>query len=324
MVRQETVEQNDGSHLSRIFNDNGSLRWEQVNYNNGSTVARFYHENGSISLEQARVDNRPHGVTREWHPNRVLAHETPYDHGVIDGVEKYWNDQGELYDSFEIKKGTGVRRDWRPDSDNRWFLNSEITFVDGKMTGRHLAYWDGGRTAIESYSISDRDVSKKRYFEACETDPTLPRYDWRPPLPRAKIPRLKRRRKPLEPPEVADALPLRLLEGPDVREALVWLEESREPSRSLGAANSVPVFASQDESLDFIKKLYSLGAVAVHAVEIDGGPDEDQNSGKLVVELPQDTQCRKKLLQFSNRLARGHGFEPDPDGGQRYIFMMLD
>src|SRR5580698_7650877 len=145
MIRHETIEQNVGSVLSRIYYGNGSIRHEQITYNNGLSVQRFYHDNGSVSLEQARVNNRPHGVMREWHPNGVLAHEIPYDHGLIDGVEKYWNDHGELYDSFEIKNGTGVRREWRPDSHNHWFLNAEITFVDGKMTGRCLAYWDGGR-----------------------------------------------------------------------------------------------------------------------------------------------------------------------------------
>ena len=101
-------------------------------------------------------------------------------------------------------------------------------------------------------------------------------------------------------------------------EALAWLDESREPSRSLGEATS------QGNSIKLVKKLYSLGAVSIHAVEIDGAPDTDQNSGKLVVELPPDADHRKKVLAYTNRRARRLGFDPDPDGGQRYVLLMLD
>ena len=73
-----------------------------------------------------------------------------------------------------------------------------------------------------------------------------------------------------------------------------------------------------------MKKLYSFGAVNVHAVEIDGDSQDDQNTGQLVVELPAQAASRKRLLQFAGRLARKRGFEPYPDTGQRYVFLLLD
>jgi antitoxin component YwqK of YwqJK toxin-antitoxin module len=40
-------------------------------------VKRNYHENGQVRSEVTWVDGRPHGVTRHWHPNGVLAKEIP-------------------------------------------------------------------------------------------------------------------------------------------------------------------------------------------------------------------------------------------------------
>ena len=174
---------------------------------------------------------------------------------------------------------------------------------------------------LERYWINDKRVSKKRYFEAAAQDKALPQYPAEPAVRQARFPRVKRTRAPRK---VSDDLSLKLLAGPNVREALAWLEETREPSRSLGAADSVPVYASQPESLKFVKKLYRLGAVKVHAVEIDGAANEDQNTGELVVELPHEPEVRKKVLQVCNRCVRRHGFDPYPDTGQRYVFFKLD
>jgi antitoxin component YwqK of YwqJK toxin-antitoxin module len=313
MSRRESLAQDDGSILERTHYDNGSTQTEKITRADGTILSRRYHANGSIESEAILTRDRGpiHGFSRRWHPNGVLAQELSFDHGLWDGVQRVWNDKGELVDSFEMKKGTGVLHLWSLDTE----FHSEIAMVDGHQTGRQLIYCDGGKTAIETYSINDKKVSKKRYFEACQKDPKLPRYDWEPPVPRPKVFRAKRRKEPVK---VSDDLPLSLLAGSDVREALTWLTEAREPSRSLGEGTT------QGNSLKLVKKLYGLGAVSVNVVEIRGAPNEDQNSGKLVVELPEDAERRKKLLQFSNRRARKLGFDPDPDGGQRYIFMMLD
>jgi hypothetical protein len=312
----ETIPQEDGSVLERIIRDGVIVR-ENITRADGTILSRSYHANGSLESEATLSrDNGPiQGISRRWHPNGVLAEEFTIDQGLWDGLHRIWNDKGELLDSFEMKKGTGALHVWSWDRDSQWHLNGELTHVAGRLTGRQLTYCDGGTTAIEAYWLNDQKVSKRRYFDACNQDPRLPRYDWEPPLPRFKLPRPRRPKRPIK---VSDDLPRTLLAGTGVREALNWLLESREPSRSLGEATT------QEDSLKLVKKLYSLGAVAVHAVEIDGLATGDQNSGKLVVELPDDPERRKKLFRFSNRNARKLGFDPDPDGGQRYLFMMLD
>jgi hypothetical protein len=296
-------------------------RVEHIRQEGGRVLRRAYYDNGSIESEAILMHERglADGICRRWHRNGVLAGESSFDRGLCDGVQRIWNANGKLLDAFEMEKGTGVLRLWTLDRNSHWSLSGETTMVDGQMTGRHIVYFDEEcKTGIATYWIEDKKLSKKRYLEACQKDPKLPRYETESPVRRPTIPRARHPKKPAEPVKVSDELHLRLLNGPAVREALRWLEESREPSRSLGEATT------QGESLRLVKKLHSLGALAVHAVEIDGAPNDHQNSGKLIIELPPDAERRKTLLAFTNRLARRLGFDPDPDGGQRYVLLMLD
>jgi hypothetical protein len=281
-------------------------------------IERSYYDDGNLRAEGELLDGVvPHGVHRQWHPNGVLAMETPYDHGIIDGTFKQWNDKGELIVQCEITKGTGVLRQWHPN------LNGygELPFVGGKMTGRQRTLFDDGEISGEVYWLEDRKVSKKRYLEACRKNPTLPRYEDDAPTRRNRPPK-KQTAKSEEHhaaiPNELDGLAVKLLHGTRVHEALSWLEESREPSRSLGEATD------QDESTRLVKKLYRLGAVGVHAVEIAGEATEDQNTGRVVIELPQDQERRSKLLKFCGKLARDMGFDPDTDVGQRFVLVMID
>jgi hypothetical protein len=246
----------------------------------------------------------------------MLALEIPYEHGIENGMIKQWNDQGELLGSFEINKGTGTYSLWHQNGGFR----GEISLVDGKFTGRQRTYWADGVLGAESFWLENEKVSKKRYREACEENPRLPRYDDEPRPSKKKSVKEKTRDTvmPATTAKEYEELAARLLKGSRVREALSWLEESQKPSRSLGEATG------QSASLQLVRKLYALGAVSVHAVEIDGAEGDDQNTGRLVIELPKDDETREKLLQFCGRLARKLGFDPDPDVGQRYILLMLD
>jgi antitoxin component YwqK of YwqJK toxin-antitoxin module len=319
MVRIERIRRANGATEERIYRTDGTLEFERFAEPDGSNVQRRFYQTGVLEAEDIAKDGN--GQHRQWHPNGVLAHEFRSCRGRWDGPVRYWTADGELVDSFELKDGSGVLRTWQLDrATSQWHLLSESNFVNGRRTGKQILHLGDGE-GLERYWIKDKRVSRKRYFEAAAQDESLPQYPPEPAVRRPRFPRVKRQSPPRK---VSDDLPLELLAGPHVREARAWLEETSEPSRSLGAAESVPVYASRPESLKFVKKLYRLGAVAVHAVEIDGAADEDQNSGKLVVQLPDDPEQRTKLLQVSNRMAKRLGFEPDPDTGQRYIFMMLD
>lgn len=279
---------------------------------------RSYYDDGALRYEGELLDGvLPHGVHREWHPNGTLAKETPYNMGIIDGVVKQWDENGELLLQSDIPQGTGVLRTWH--ADQGFF--GEISFVDGKMTGRQHCYFQLGESGAQQYWLENKRVSRKRYLKACEKNSKLPRYD--DELPKEKKHLTKRRQSEpsnssIRSSQDLDELPLGLLQGKDVKEALSWLADTRELSRSLGEATD------QAESIRLVKKLYRLGAVSVHAVEIDGGPDEDQNSGKVVIELPDVQEQRAKLLKLCGKLARDLGFEADSDVGQKYLLLMLD
>ncbi len=276
-------------------------------------VKQSFHDNGAIAAEVTEIEGVPHGVTRHWHPNGVPAMEIPMSRGIIDGTVKQWNDKGELLGSCDVIKGNGVYRMWHQNGQ----LMGETSMVDGKWTGRQLAYFDTGELAGETYWLENEKVSKKRYLEVCKQNPNLPRYEDKPQNNVKNAAEKKAVKLPAQS-QPPDELPLNLLRGPRVREALAWLKESRKPSRSLGEATG------QDESIRLVKELYDLGAVAVHAVEIDGKADEDQNTGRIIVELPQDQQQRENLLKFCGDMAREAGFDPESDLGQRYVLLMLD
>lgn len=287
---------------------------------------RAYFENGSLRGETTFDEyGLPHGIDHNWHENGILASECPYKHGRIDGVAKQWNDRGELLGSFEMHNGTGIYRMWHPNGQ----LMIEFPSVDGLRHGREIIFDFDGNFLGTTYWINDRKVSKKKYQEACVKDPTLPRYDDDKTIKQmrasswyfsksnepAKLTSKTNKDAKLE----KDDFCLRLLKGTAVREALSWLMEHDDSSfRSVGETTN------QDESIKFVKRLYQQGAAAVHAVEIDGEGDEPQNTGKLIIELPQNEKKREGLFKACGTIAKRMGFDPEPDVGQQYIFLMLD
>jgi MORN repeat variant len=276
---------------------------------------RAYYKDGQLRAEGTIVNGEPHGIHRQWHPNGVLAQEIPYNHGIIDGTVQQWDKEGKLVATSEIKKGTGVLRTIDLDQG----IDGEMAYVDGKMTGRQLTYCGGELMGIV-YWLENRKVSRKRYLLACDENPRFPRYGNDEKLGPTWLSKVQKAQGSA--PEIVfqadDTLPLKLLKGSNVREALSWLEESCEPERSLGEASS------QEESIRLVKELYDSGAASVHAVEINGTSTQDQNSGRLVIELPKDHKARQKLFNICKIYARKQGFDPDQDLGQQYLLLMLD
>jgi len=278
-------------------------------------IRRSYHENGQLSGEHPLVDGVPHGIHREWYSNGVLKSETPCNNGIIDGVVNYWNDKGELLGTSDLRGGTGILRYWIPEQE----MSGESSYVEGKRTGRQIGYISGQLLNV-SYWLENKRVSRKRYDDACKKNPKLPRFRDDRELGPTWLQEAKKsaRIKAEKPPRVTDDLPRSLLKGEGVREALSWLQESRKPERWLGEATN------QEDSIDFVKMLYRLGAVRVNAVEIQGDSDGEQNTGRLVIELPRDKKSRTKILKLCGKLAQEQGFDPTPDARQQYLFLMLD
>lgn len=109
-----------------------------------------------------------------------------------------------------------------------------------------------------------------------------------------------------------------LMESPQSKEVLVWLQGGAPGTRTLGEQSTT------EASVSFAQELYSLGAVRITAVEIDTYDSGEENTGKLVVTLPSDLVARAKLFAWNTEHAREMGFSPDEDVGQKHLLLMLD
>ena len=110
----------------------------------------------------------------------------------------------------------------------------------------------------------------------------------------------------------------KLLANPKKGEALAWLKASSDVCfRNLGELGTTA------ESVAFVQRLYDLGAKDVTAVEINEYAT-GQNTGKLVVDLPDDPVQRSQLFHWVAQQAESRGFEADDDFGQSYLFVWLD
>ena len=118
---------------------------------------------------------------------------------------------------------------------------------------------------------------------------------------------------------MSDEFVQQYLDAPETKEALSWLKAGCEEEnfRSVGELCSI------EESIALIQRFYDCGAAEVLAVEIDIDEGE-QNTGKLVIKLPDDANKRASVVSFISEINVTQGFEPVHDDGQTYSFVMLD
>ncbi len=109
-----------------------------------------------------------------------------------------------------------------------------------------------------------------------------------------------------------------LLNTSGSREALAWLREGGPEERTLGE------LPSREASLEIVQEIYSLGAARVTAVGITTYDTGEENTGKLIVSLPNSAPARAKVFAWCAQEAKHLGFEPERDIGQEHVFVMLD
>jgi hypothetical protein len=119
---------------------------------------------------------------------------------------------------------------------------------------------------------------------------------------------------------MSDEFCQQFLDDPNTREVLEWLRSKPEGElfRSLGESGST------EDSIALAQEIYDAGAVEVLAVEIDDYEEDGQNTGKLVIKLPDQADARKRVFAWANANSESQGFDPEIDTGQRYLFSMLD
>jgi hypothetical protein len=275
-------------------------------------IKKTYYSNGRIESERSYLKGTPHGWHREWYENGILSSEVCFKKGVPDGIGKQWSKNGDLILSYEIKDGTGVQKSWTEEQG----LGDEVSWVNGTITGRWRVYFRDGSIVGDTYWIKNRKVSKKKYIEMCTVDPTLPKYE---DLFGGKKPRksgLSRGGKfdKFSNNNFCD----KLFSEHQMVDALKWLTEPNVPERTIGECTR------PEDSIELVKGFYVIGAVKVWTFDIEGGQDEEQNSGKLVIELPGDPQKRQRIFEKCGEVGEESGFDPEPDNGQKYILIMFD
>ncbi len=110
----------------------------------------------------------------------------------------------------------------------------------------------------------------------------------------------------------------KLLADPAKEELLPWLRAgTKEAPRTLGELRSPA------ESLKLALRIYGAGPKKIWAVEIQKGA-EFQNTGRLVVVLPEARAARAAVFNVVNALSAKQGFDPTPDWGQKHALVTLD
>ena len=118
-----------------------------------------------------------------------------------------------------------------------------------------------------------------------------------------------------------------LVQRPDAVEALAWLKEANDPEeRTISGGGGSETAWLADEATDIVQELYTFGAICVTAVKIGGFLESaaHQDTSTLIVELPQDTAKRTQLFAWGAGFARGTGWAPVADKGQKHLLVWRD
>lgn len=162
----------------------------------GRVVARVYfHATGAIDWEMHFDETgRMHGLERHEFENGATKYQARWVHGLQHGLQKQWNENGQLLVATRFHRGTGV---------DLWFdcdrLSEERTFVAGRRHGVerwwataetvwHESYYSEGlKHGIERewtakgrlirgfprYFLRGEQVTKRQYEKGRLLDPTL-------------------------------------------------------------------------------------------------------------------------------------------------------
>jgi hypothetical protein len=191
--------------------------------------------------------------------------------------------------------------------------------------GITIDFHEGVKTG-EMYFVKKRLVSRKRYEKARTEYADMPPPDTALEDFGAEVmkdaqaerrQRTKAAKEHIPDPDAAaksDAFCQSMLAAGKQDDAKTWIESK---DHTLGEYSHV-------KSRNLLNKLIRVGATRVYACDIDSYDDNQENTGHLVVELPDDSKARKSVLREIDRLASLQGFEGDFDNGQRYAYIKLD
>ena len=71
--------------------------------NNEIQIEKYYHKNGMISMQFPRLNGKFHGVMTRWYDSGSIHYEYTCIHGLMQGVDRLWNQDGTLDVLFQLK-----------------------------------------------------------------------------------------------------------------------------------------------------------------------------------------------------------------------------
>ena len=183
----------------------------------------------------------------------------------------------------------------------------------------------GGNKTGEMYFLRGKPTTRLKYEAARTKFPEMPPADGSLEDPLVELRRVqaeerrhstKRSGKHKADPEVArkhDTICAGILTEEDCEDVAFWMKKS---ISTLGEM-------TRRASRELVRKLMGNGAVRIIACKIDRAVDRE-NSGELVVVLPQEPRLRKSIFKIAANWAIKSGFEPTPDDGQTMVYIKLD
>jgi hypothetical protein len=226
-----------------------------------------------------------------------------------------------MHEHKELPSGKQIMK--RFDADGR--VASESHTYGMLDIGITIEFHEGVKTG-EMYFVNKRLVSRKRYDKARADYADMP-----PPdsaledfgaelVKDAQAERRQRAKVAKEHVPDADAAAKidlfcqTMLTTGKQDDAITWIESR---THTLGEY-------SHAKSRNIVNRLMRVGAIRVHACDIDSYDDDQENTGHLVVEIPDESKARKSVFREIARLASLEGFDGDLDNGQRYAYVKLD
>jgi hypothetical protein len=244
-------------------------------------------------------------------PNSVAGVSTKFFHNGKMNQQKHQ----------QLPSGKVVSRDFGPDGS----LVME-SHVYGLVDIGIEYVFSAGVKVQETYFYKTRLVGRRTYEKARANYPDMPEpdtsaEDWGAELLRAAANETRQHRSEANRhrpnPDKArdsDSFCHQMLQQGRTEDAVEWIKTK---GRTLGERD-------RTGSKGLVERLSAAGCVEIWACEIDTYEDGTENTGHLVVKLPEAKTMRAKVLKMIDRLARETGYGGPFDDGQQYAYIMLD
>ncbi len=87
------------------------------------------------------------GIQKFWYDNGQLYYENNYKNGKLNGIQKFWYDNGQLYyeENYKNGKKEGIQKGWY---DNGQLLY-ENNYKEGKAEGKQKRWYNNGILTFE-------------------------------------------------------------------------------------------------------------------------------------------------------------------------------